>query len=174
MLPFSRRPAGGVVSSGHDGGAALREVMRLCPTGVTVVTARLGPGRVIGMTATSFTSVSLDPPLVLVCVERASSSHEGLVGTATFCVNVLGSGQADLALRFSAEAGRRRFAGVPSRDASAGSPILEGSVAWLECEVVAVHPGGDHSIVVGRVLESGVSGGEALAFYRGAYRSFES
>lgn len=147
--------------------------MRSYPTGVTVVTARAPGGGVLGMTATSFTSVSLDPPLILVCVDHASSSHDGLVAAETFCVNILSTDQADLAMRFSFEPSTTRFASVAWREAPSRSPILEGAVAWIECGVAAVHPGGDHSILVGNVLDTEVMGGEALAFYRGTFRRFD-
>jgi flavin reductase (DIM6/NTAB) family NADH-FMN oxidoreductase RutF len=160
------------VVSERDGGAVLREVMRHYPTGVAVVAARTPEGDVLGMTATSFTSVSLRPPLVLVCVDVASSSHDRLVAGDSFCVNVLSVDQAELAVRFSIEPSASRFAGVAWRASPRGNPILERSVAWLECEVAAVHPGGDHSILVARVLETGVTGGESLVLYRGTYRSF--
>ncbi len=157
----------------QDAGVVLREVMRHYPTGVVVVTARTSEGDMLGMTATSFTSVSLRPPLVLVCVDLDSSSHDRLVAGGSFCVNILSVEQAELAVRFSIEPSASRFAGVAWHNAPKGDPILDEAVAWLGCDVWAVHPGGDHSIVVGRVLETGVGDGEALVFYRGTYRSLE-
>lgn len=141
------------------------------PTGVTVVTARDADGEPLGLTVNSFTSVSLDPPLVLVCVDRGSSSHDGLLHADTFGVSVLAAGQHLLAHRFAAEEPRRRFQDVTWRDGPHGNPILEDAVAWLECAAHEVHEGGDHSILLGRVLASGVEAGEALVFYRGGYAS---
>lgn len=158
----------------QDAGVVLREVMRHYPTGVVVVAARTPEGDALGMTATSFTSVSLQPPLVLFCVDLDSSSHDRLVSGESFCVNVLSVEQAELAVRFAIEPSASRFAGVGWHEAPRGNPILDDAVAWLECEVWEVHPGGDHSIVVGRVLETGVDEGEPLLFYRGTYRSIET
>ncbi len=145
--------------------------MRHYPTGVTVITA-LAPGAgPVGLTATSFTSVSLDPPLVLACVDLASSSHDLLTLAGVFCVNILSAGQVDLAARFSTEPGETRFEGVSWHEGRSGAPVLEGAVAFLECAVDQVHSAGDHSIVVGRVLDTSVRGGEALTFYRGSFGS---
>jgi flavin reductase (DIM6/NTAB) family NADH-FMN oxidoreductase RutF len=145
--------------------------MRHYPSGVTVVTARVPAGGLVGLTATSFTSVSLDPPLILVCVDVDSSSHAPLVAAPVFCVNILSSGQAVLAARFSAQPGASRFEGVAWHAGPAGSPVLENATAWVECAMERVHEGGDHTIVLGRVLGTGATGGEALAFYRGTFRS---
>ncbi len=165
-------PSGDFVVSEQDGDVVLREVMRHYPTGVAVVAACTPDEEPLGLTATSFTSVSLRPPLVLVCVDVASSSHDRLVTAESFCVNILSVDQEELAVRFAVDPSASRFAGVAWHPSTRGNPILEQAVAWLECEVTAVHPGGDHSILVGRLLETGVTGGEALVFYRGTYRSF--
>lgn len=124
-------------------------------TGVVVLTA--GRDEPSGMTANSFTSVSLDPPLVLVCVTRTAAAHAAILAERTFTVSVLGADQDELARYFadrSRPRGRREFEDVdtfPGR--RTGAPLLRGALAWLECSLAAVYDGGDHSILLGSVLE---------------------
>lgn len=146
-----------------------REVMGRFPTGVAVVCARAHGSAVWGVTVNSFTSVSLDPPLILVCIDRAAASHDKLTTAQTFAISVLAEDQADIAKRFALEPPETRFDDVAWRGASDGSPVLEGAAAWLECETNGVMPGGDHSIVLGRVIASGCSDRGALLFFAGAY-----
>ena len=151
-----------------DDRASLREVMGSYPTGVTIVAARDDRGEPYGLTVNSFTSVSLEPPLVLVCIGHSSTSHDRLVATDGFAINVLSAGQDDVASRFAREPSLGRFDEVEWRPgASGGSPLLDGVVAWLECERFDVLSGGDHSILVGRVREAAVFDREALIFHRG-------
>lgn len=147
---------------------AFRQVMGSFPTGVTVVTGVGAAGIPLGLTVNSFTSVSLDPPLVLVCIGRDASSHDALVAGAGFAVNILADDQDALARRFASEPAPDRFDGVAWARGPNGAPVLEGAAAWLACAVDAVHPGGDHSILVGRVETGAASGRGALAFYRGS------
>lgn len=123
----------------------------------------------MGLTVNAFTSVSLDPPLVLVCLDRGSDSHDGILRAGAFAVNVLSSAQEAVARRFAADPAAGRFDHVGWKDGPGGAPILDGVAAWLSCAVEATHPGGDHTIVVGRVEAAGAGPGEALAFYRGAF-----
>ncbi|WP_414940384.1 flavin reductase family protein [Amycolatopsis sp. cmx-11-51] len=149
-----------------------RETMSRFATGVTVLTT--GGERVHGMTANAFTSVSLEPPLVLCCVSRAAVMHEAITATGSFGVSVLGARQQDLAKYF---AGRSRPLGAAQFDPvewvpgpRTGAPLLTGALAWLECELVDGHQGGDHSIFVGSVLASTVGAGhDALVFFGGAF-----
>lgn len=151
---------------------SLREAMAQFATGVTIVT--VGGQRGHGMTANAFTSVSLDPPLVLVCVAKAARLHAAILADGCFAVSVLGADQAHVARYF---ANRGRPAGMAQFDAvqwrpgtCTGAPLLGGALAWLECDVVEVHEGGDHSIFLGRVLEcSRGNGGGALVFHAGAF-----
>ena len=137
-------------------------------SGVTVVTARRGHER-FGLTATSFASVSLDPPLVLVCVAKSLPAHAVIEETGAFAVNLLGVHQLDVGLRF---AGLRpefvdRFEGLASATGITGSPLLEGSLAALDCRLHASHPGGDHTIFVGEVLRAVFSkDGAPLLYHR--------
>lgn len=146
-----------------------REVLGSYPTGVTVVTGRSGDGVPFGLTVNSFTSVSLDPPLVLVCIDRLSSSHDPLVEGGSFVVNVLARGQMGLATRFASEPSAGRFDGVAWDEGPLGDPVLPDAVAWLACSLEAVHGAGDHSILVGRVEALEGSDREALAYHRGSY-----
>ena len=146
-----------------------REVMGRFPTGVAVVSARADGSTVWGLTVNSFTSVSLEPPLILVCIDRGAASHDKLIAAETFAISMLAEDQADIARRFAAEPVETRFEDVAWRNASDGSPVLEGAAAWLECLTSGVMPGGDHSIVLGRVIASGSSDRGALLFFRGDY-----
>ncbi len=152
----------------------LREVLRGFATGVTVVAA----GREIpqGMTANAFTSVSLSPPLVLVCVNRAAAVHQTVLDCRAFAVSVL-SGRQEYVARYFADhsrpRGRQEFDIVGwSRGPSTGAPLIHGAIAWMECELAAAYDGGDHSIFVGSVLdgERGTAR-DALLFFGGAFHS---
>lgn len=148
----------------------MRSVLGRFCTGVVIVTAE-HDGEPAGFTAQSFTSLSLDPPLVSVCVAATSSTYPRLRAAGRFCVNVLGEQQEDLSGRFASRQANR-FEGVDHRPAPAtGSPILEGALAWIDCELVAEHEAGDHVIVVAQVLDLGAPerGPRPLLFYRGAY-----
>ena len=152
----------------------LRRVCGLFTTGVTVITT--GPeGRAEGMTVNSFTSVSLDPPLVLFCLHKQSRLHEALEESGGFTVNFLSGRQEKLARGF---AGRRPegFTGVPHHFSGGGLPVLSEALAHLTCTTVDIHAGGDHEIVVGEVVELGVPdhGQEPLIFFDGALGALES
>lgn len=147
----------------------LRSVMARFPTGVTVVATVDHEGQPRGLTVNSLTSVSLDPPLVLVCIDRGSSSHDCVVASGTYAVSILAEGQRHLARRFAIDPSAERFAEVAWVACPTGDPVLFGAAGWLACAIDAVHPGGDHSIVVGRVEAAGVTDADALAFYRGRF-----
>ena len=117
----------------------------------------------------SFTSVSLAPPLILVCIDRAAASHDKLIAAPTFAVSILAENQADVARLFAADPAETRFEQVAWREASDGSPVLHQVAAWLECVTSGVMPGGDHSIVLGRVRASGCSDRGPLLFFAGEY-----
>ena len=149
----------------------LRDVMSRFPTGVTVVAACAPDAVPWGLTVNSFASLSLDPPLILVCIQRDRVSLQKLLDAERFAVSVLASHQAEVARRFSREPPEGRFNDVAWRVAAGGSPVLEEVAAWFECSLDQVLPGGDHSILVGRVEDSGSSEKEALLFYDGTYRA---
>lgn len=150
-----------------DRGLSLREVMGAYPTGVTVVGGSDADGVPFGLTVNSFTSVSLDPPLVLVCIGHGSTWHDELAKAQCFAVSVLAADQQETAVRFAQEPSKGRFDDVPWTRGENGSPILRGVVAWMECAVRTVIDGGDHSILIGQIDRSGVSDRPALLFHRG-------
>ena len=152
----------------------LRDVMGSFPTGVTIVAACDDAGQPFGLTVNSFTSVSLDPPLVLVCIGHSSTSHERLVSGSHFCVNVLSDEQGAAAMRFASDPSEGRFDEVAWSPGPSGSPVLEGSVAWLDCALDEVLTGGDHSILLGRVESTFVTGRPALVFHRGRLSSTDA
>jgi len=145
-----------------------RQVLGHFATGVTVVTTTNGDGRPTGLTASAFTSVSLDPPLVLVCVDHKSQSYPALLEHRRFAVNVLTTQHEDVSRRF-ATSRLDKFDGVPHRIGALGLPLLDGALAQLECVTVASHVQGDHTILVGRVEHARNGPGEPLVYYRGRY-----
>ncbi len=150
------------------GEVKFREVMGHFATGVTVVTSRDREGRGVGLTVNAFTSVSLDPPLILVCLHRDADAHDPLLESGSFVVSVLRAEQEELALRFATEDPEVRFRGVKVGPEVLGGLRLEGALAWLDCRVHEVHRGGDHSIIVAEVVECDAASGDPLLFYRGS------
>ena len=148
--------------------AAYRKVMSRLPTGVTVVGTAHRDGGVCGLTANAVISVSLEPPTVLVSVHHSSATHDCLIASRVFSVNVLSVGQEDLARRF-AEKRADRFDGVAYTVAPDGTPLLEGAVARLRCEVDVSHGGGDHTLFLGRVVDMEEFDGDPLVFERRRY-----
>ena len=144
-----------------------RRVMGYFATGVTVVASRTGDGVPVGLTVNAFTSVSLDPPLILVCLHRKADAHDSLVAAGHFGVSVLTADQGGLAIRFSQDAPGIRFRELPVDEGILGSPLIPHSIAWLECRIRQVHPGGDHSIIVAEVVDCGSGEGEPLLFFKG-------
>jgi flavin reductase ActVB len=158
----------GYAMAGYESGR-LREVMGRFPTGVTVVTACHPDGGWCGLTVNSFSSLSLDPPLVLVCIDTGAKSHRTLIEAGSFTVNVLAADHAALAERFASDPQEGRFQSGSWAEGPEGGPVLEDAAAWMRCTLQEVLPGGDHSILVGRVIETGVGGDEPLLFHRGRY-----
>jgi flavin reductase (DIM6/NTAB) family NADH-FMN oxidoreductase RutF len=154
-----------------------RDAVGRFPTGVTVVTARVG-NRHHGMTANSFTSVSLDPVLVLVCVERTARLHEMILAAGGWGVSVLAEDQEEVSRLFAAP-GRppgETLRAVPHHYGElTGAALLDGALATLECQTVAIHDGGDHTVLLGEVLGVRVSrpDGGPLVYHRGEYRRLE-
>ncbi|WP_138904745.1 flavin reductase family protein [Streptomyces albidochromogenes] len=159
--------------------AEFRAVLGRFATGVTVVTApHTGledPAGPAGFACQSFASLSLDPPLVTFMVARTSTTWPKIARAGVFCVNILGADQGDLCRGF-AVSGADKFAGVGYAPAPVtGSPLLDSVPAWIDCRVQAVHTGGDHLIVVGRVEALGGSDdGEPLLFHRGRFGRFSA
>jgi flavin reductase len=154
-------------------GKEFRSTVGAFATGVTVVTTR-GEEHAYGMTANAFSSVSLDPPLILVCVISPSEGAEHISRNGVFAVNILTAEQEPMSRYFASRdrpRGLDAFAEVPHRIGASGSPILEGSAAFLDCRLHATHEAGDHLIFIGEVLELDVKDGhEPLLFHGGGYR----
>jgi 3-hydroxy-9,10-secoandrosta-1,3,5(10)-triene-9,17-dione monooxygenase reductase component len=152
-----------------------RHVLGHFPTGVTVITGN-DDGTPHGMTIGSFTSVSLDPPLVGFLPQQSSESWQAIARSGSFCVNVLSSQQGDECWRFAKSAPGGKFDDVSWHDSELGSPILDGVLAWVDCSIEAVHEMGDHLFVLGAV--HGVGHTEevdpnALLFFRGKLGQFD-
>jgi flavin reductase (DIM6/NTAB) family NADH-FMN oxidoreductase RutF len=150
-----------------------REVLGQYPTGVVVVTALSASGEALGMTVGSFTSVSLDPPLVAFLPDKASSSWKAIRESGPrFCVNFLSAQQEDVC-RAVASRKVKKFNDIPWHPSAAGNPIIDGAVAYVDCTVEKVHDAGDHHIVIGRAHDLELTGGGyPLLFFRGGYGSF--
>jgi 3-hydroxy-9,10-secoandrosta-1,3,5(10)-triene-9,17-dione monooxygenase reductase component len=152
--------------------AVFRQVLGHFPTGVTIVTAA-PDHKPVGLAVGSFTSLSLEPPLVAFCPGNSSTSWPHIQQAGTFCVNILSADQEGLCRHFAGKSDDK-FAGIGWKTSPLGSPILDGVLAWIDCTIEVVHPGGDHVIVVGRVHDLEVAhGGGPLVFFRGGYGRFE-
>lgn len=152
--------------------AGYRKLIGHFATGVTVITTA-NDGLLHGMTANAITSVSLDPLLMLVCVDREAHAYEQLLQSGRFGVNILAEGQQDISRLFAAKAGPERGAmrGVAFHLGEHGTPLLEGSLAHIECAVTDRFDAGDHTIFIGAVLDGRVlSDAPPLVFYQAAYR----
>jgi flavin reductase (DIM6/NTAB) family NADH-FMN oxidoreductase RutF len=147
-----------------------RTALRTFAAGVTVVTTLDRAGRPSGLTASAFTSVSLDPPLVLVCVDHTASAHPDFRARGWFAINVLRREQEALSRRFAASGGDK-FQGAPWHEGQAGLPLLDGALATLECRIVDTHEAGDHTIFIGQVENASVAGGQPLVYFHGGYHS---
>lgn len=145
-----------------------RQLLGRFATGVSILTVATPDGRLLGMTANSLSSVSLQPPLISVCVDHEAEMHDAILASPEFVVNVLASPQEALARRFS-DQHEDRFDGVGYRRSPEGLILLDGALAHIECESYANYPGGDHTIVLGRVTGGSTSDGRPLLYYRGGY-----
>jgi 3-hydroxy-9,10-secoandrosta-1,3,5(10)-triene-9,17-dione monooxygenase reductase component len=151
--------------------AHYRAVLGHFATGVTIVTAMDGD-EPTGMAANSFSSVSLDPPLVLFCAAKSSTTWPRMQPARHFCVNILANDQEEVCRLFATK-GADRFKGVGWWAGESGAPVLHDALAWIDCVVEAEHDAGDHVIVVGRCLAMDSRDGEPLLFYRGGYRNLD-
>ncbi|MBA3658337.1 MAG: flavin reductase family protein [Gemmatimonadales bacterium] len=152
------------------GAAQFRQLLGRFATGVTILTVRAPDGQPVGMTANSLASVSLHPPLLSVCVDRQAEMHDLIIAAPEFVVNVLSQNQEALSRRFGAPR-QDRFDGVGYTQNPDGLILLEGAIAHIECHRYAEYSGGDHTIVVGRVVGGTTGKGEPLLYYRGGYAS---
>ena len=159
----------GEYRTGHDL-RTLRDALGCFATGVTVVTSLTEAGSPAGLTVNSFTSLSLDPPLLLVCLAKQAASAPALISASHFAVNVLQTGQQPASIRFSTRE-EDRFGTTPWSCGEAGAPILKDSLGVFECKHHAVYNGGDHHILVGEVVKASFDAGlDPLLYFRGRYR----
>lgn len=146
-----------------------REALRKFASGITIVTVAHG-GELHGMTASSFASVSLSPPLVLVCLEKSSKTRSLVLEAGHFAANILGDHQESVARSFS-ESGPKPFGDLKHRPGQQGAPLLDGAIAWIECSVWRVMEAGDHDVVVGEVEACDTRPGAPLVYFDRDYRS---
>ena len=148
-----------------------RRVMGHFATGVTVITTHDGNGKLTGLTANAVSSVSLNPPLVLVCVDKSAESYPSFAASQVFAINILSEEQEAVSRRF-AKSGGDKFTGLGYRPGATGAPLLDDTVAYMECDIRHAFEAGDHTIYVGEVRALGVeSEGDPLLYYRGGYRN---
>jgi flavin reductase (DIM6/NTAB) family NADH-FMN oxidoreductase RutF/DNA-binding MarR family transcriptional regulator len=150
-----------------------RDALSSFATGVTVVTCLDTDGEPVGATASSFNSVSMDPPLILWSITKSAYSAEAFINAKHFAVNVLSADQVELSNKF-ARSGTDKFLDVTIEQGMGGVPILPGAITCFECEAYATYDGGDHEIIVGQVKGMRTSPGPGLVFYRGAYATAEA
>src|SRR5215204_4517136 len=146
----------------------LRNVMGHFATGVTIITTKDIFGKPFGLTANAFSSLSLDPPLVLICVDKKVDCYACFDQSKVFVVNILSEGQDQLSTRFATK-GIEKFEGVAVRQGTLGVPLLEGAVAHIECTLTSAYEGGDHTIYVGEIQSVAASGDRPLLFFKGKY-----
>jgi flavin reductase (DIM6/NTAB) family NADH-FMN oxidoreductase RutF len=154
--------------------AEFRQVMGHFATGVTIITTHDGRGQLFGLTANAVCSVSLEPPLVLVCVDKVAESYPALSSSGCFTINLLAESQEALSRRF-AKSGGDKFSGVGYRICDNGAAVLDDVIAHLACAVRHRFEAGDHTIFVGEVTQLAVSSEEnPLLFFRGGYRNLSA
>ena len=151
---------------------AFRSLLGRFASGITIVTTVDDDGHDVGMTVSAFASVSLDPPLVLVCVAREASVFFTITAAPRIVVNVLASAQQELSRRFAGPVWDR-FEGLGVQRAPGGAPILDGVLAWCECRVVQRHVAGDHVVLVAEVERGEAADREPLLYYRGGYAQLD-
>ena len=151
-----------------------RRVLGHFPTGVSIVTSRQEGGRPCGLTVNAFASVSLEPMLVMVCVEKTADSHGCIEAAGIYAVNVLEEGRGEaLSRRFATWGMDDKFRGVAYHEAKTGAPVLDAALAWADCRVIDAFPTGDHTIFIGEVVDADAREGRPLVYYRGGYGRFE-
>ncbi|HUP44980.1 MAG TPA: flavin reductase family protein [Thermoanaerobaculia bacterium] len=148
--------------------AGFKQALSHFASGVTII-ATEHEGAMYGLTVASFASLSLRPPLVLVCIERGVKSHDAIAAAGTFGVSILGEDQADISGRFASKV-EDKFEGVNVRHGSLGVPLIDGALCTIECRLTEQLPGGDHSIFVGEVVDAQTSEGKPLVYFRSGYR----
>ncbi|HZD39304.1 MAG TPA: flavin reductase family protein [Terriglobales bacterium] len=151
----------------------LRRVMGHFATGVTVITTRDIQGVPYGLTANAFISLSLDPSLVLISVDKTAHCYGCFHASKVFAVNFLSDEQEEISRRFATK-GIDKFAGLEWYEGSNGAAILAGVIGYVECRMTEWHEGGDHTIIVGEIVNARASGGRPLLFFQGKYQRLPS
>lgn len=151
---------------------AFRHAMRHVPTGVTIVTS-LKDGEPRGLTLNAFASVSVDPPALLICVNREARSYLYISSSRIFCVNVLSGDQRELAERFAGKVRERQFEEIGYSTDATGAPVLAGAIAHFDCEVTEEHHVSSHSIFIGRVVSCAARAGSPLGYFNGGFHDFQ-
>lgn len=157
--------------SGFDQ-ARFREVLGHFATGITIVTAT-DEGQPVGFSCQSFAALSLDPPMVILAPAKSSTSWPRIAAAGSFCVNILGEHQ-EAVCRAFAVSGGDKFDGVDWTPGVTGSPLIDGSLATVECTLGAIYEGGDHELVTGHVVDMEIGKGSPLIFYRSGFGRFEA
>ena len=157
--------------SGFDQ-ARFREVLGHFATGITIVTAT-DEGEPVGFSCQSFAALSLDPPMVILAPAKSSTSWPRIARAGAFCVNILGEHQ-EAVCRAFAVSGGNKFDGVDWTPGATGSPLIDGSLATVECTLGAIYEGGDHELVTGHVVDMEIGKGSPLIFYRSGFGRFEA
>ncbi|MEL0082346.1 MAG: flavin reductase family protein [Gammaproteobacteria bacterium] len=152
----------------------LRNLFGQFATGVTVIGTHNGQGDNFGLTVNSFSSVSLDPPLVMFCIIRDSNSLEPIQQSECFSVSILAADQENISNTMAKKGGSEKFADITTFTAETGAPIISGNIGWLDCKLWKLHDGGDHLIVVGEVVAGEPGDGEPLLFAGGRYARLAS
>jgi flavin reductase (DIM6/NTAB) family NADH-FMN oxidoreductase RutF len=157
--------------SGFDQ-ARFREALGHFATGITIVTAT-DDGEPVGFSCQSFAALSLDPPMVILAPAKSSTSWPRIARAGSFCVNILGEDQ-EAVCRAFAVSGGDKFDGVEWSPGITGSPLIDGSLATVECTLGAIYEGGDHELVTGHVVDMEIGKGSPLIFYRSGFGRFEA
>ena len=152
-------------------GDDFRSALRRFPTGVAVVTT-ISDGKPKGFTANAFSSVSAEPPMILICVSRRSRTHPLIAQAGRFCVNILRLEQRELAKRFATRDPLEPFASLTYRSEQTGSPVIDGALAYLDCTLAEEHTAGTHTIFLGSVVACGYADGSPLGYFNADYRDF--
>ena len=149
-----------------------RAALSRFPSGVTVVTTKDTDGKLHGITVSAFASVSLEPPMILVCVDKRAGSHDAFIESGAFVVNILAEDHEHHSNQFAAPISNK-FDGISYRDGIAEIPVLENALVALECRLTHAHEGGDHTIFVGEIERAEIKDGNPLVYWQGNYRKLE-
>ncbi len=150
-------------------GAAWRAAMGSFASGVVIVTTLNGSGQPVGTTVSAFSSVSLEPPLLLVCLDHKSRTRAAARRAGHFCINILAADQGALARLFAGPGATDRFSGVATTTGTLGAPQITGALASIDCRLHALHTAGDHDILIGRGLHINAAPGEPLIYSQGRF-----